>query len=143
VDTILNCIFTCLKGHKWNIILWIVIKKFGIFFINCNVYMFKAWHKFKMFKLHVQNTQTLKMNSLCFLQMFFFLPNVFHSLWKLKRILTLMIRREKWPELMKKIIITNLNTFGSKVFLTLKIIKFENVLLTKVIHAYVIKGMTT
>jgi len=54
-----------------------------------------------------------------------------------------MIRREKWPELMKKIIITNLNTFGSKVFLTLKIIKFENVFLTKVIHAYVIKGMTT
>jgi hypothetical protein len=37
--------------------------------------------------------------------------------------------------------ITDLNTFGSKVFLTLKIIKFENVLLTKIIHAYVIKGM--
>jgi hypothetical protein len=34
-----------------------------------------------------------------------------------------------------------LNTFGSKVLLTLKILDFENVPLTKVVHVYVIEGM--
>jgi hypothetical protein len=38
-------------------------------------------------------------------------------------------------------IITHLSTFHSKVFLTLKIMDFENVVLIKVIHIYVIKGM--
>ncbi len=52
-----------------------------------------------------------------------------------------MIRRAKGLELMKIVFITHLNTFGSKVFLTLKIMDFENVVLTKVIHIYVIKGM--
>jgi hypothetical protein len=33
------------------------------------------------------------------------------------------------------------NPFGSKMFLTLKIMDFENVVVTKVIHIYVIKGM--
>jgi hypothetical protein len=42
--------------------------------------------------------------------------------------------------LMKKIII-DLNTFGSKKKFTLKIINFENVLWTKVIHVNVIEGM--
>jgi hypothetical protein len=42
---------------------------------------------------------------------------------------------------MKIISIINLNTFGSKMFLTLKIMDFENVPLTKVIHVYVIEGM--
>jgi len=42
---------------------------------------------------------------------------------------------------MKIIFITYLNTFGPKMFLTLKIMDFENVLSTKVIHIYVIKGM--
>jgi hypothetical protein len=41
---------------------------------------------------------------------------------------------------MKTIFITDLNTFGSKMFLTLKIMDFENVLLTKVIYVYVIEG---
>jgi hypothetical protein len=52
--------------------------------------------------------------------------------------LTLMIRKAKDIKLMifKK---THLSTFCSKVFLTLKIMDFENVLLTKVIHIYVIK----
>jgi hypothetical protein len=31
--------------------------------------------------------------------------------------------------------------FGSKVFLTLKIMDFENVPSTKVVHVYVIEGM--
>jgi hypothetical protein len=59
----------------------------------------------------------------------------------LERILTLIIRREKGLELMKIVFITNLNTFGSKVLLTLKIMDFENVTLTKVVHIYVIMGM--
>jgi len=53
-----------------------------------------------------------------------------------------MIRSTKGLELMKKKIITHLNTFGSKMFLTLKIMDFENVVVTKVVHIYVIKGMT-
>jgi hypothetical protein len=52
-----------------------------------------------------------------------------------------MIRKAKGPELIKNIFITNLNTFGSKVFLTLKIMDFENVALTKVVHIYVIEGI--
>jgi len=59
----------------------------------------------------------------------------------LERILTLTIRREKRFEVMKIGFITNLNTFGSKVFLTLKIVDFENMFLTKVVHVYVIEDM--
>jgi hypothetical protein len=51
-----------------------------------------------------------------------------------------MIRKAKGYELIKIVFITNLNTFCSKVFLTLKIMDFENVFLTKV-HVYVIRGM--
>jgi hypothetical protein len=42
---------------------------------------------------------------------------------------------------MKTVSIINLSTFGSKVLLNLKIKEFENVLLTKVVYVYVIKGM--
>jgi hypothetical protein len=35
----------------------------------------------------------------------------------------------------------HLSTFDSKVFLTLKIMDFKSVALTKVVHIYVIKGM--
>ncbi len=42
---------------------------------------------------------------------------------------------------MEIVFITHLSIFGSKVFLTLKIIDFENVSLTKVAHIYVIEGM--
>jgi len=52
-----------------------------------------------------------------------------------------MIRRAKGVELMKIVFITNLSTFGSKMFLTLKIMDFENVDLIKVVHIYVIEGM--
>jgi hypothetical protein len=37
--------------------------------------------------------------------------------------------------------IINLNTFGSKVFSTLKIMDFDNMFLTKVVHVYVIEDM--
>jgi cephalosporin-C deacetylase-like acetyl esterase len=60
-----------------------------------------------------------------------------------ERILTLMIRRAKGLELMNYFFITHLNTFDSKVFLTLKIMDFENVALTKVVHIYVIKDMNS
>ncbi len=52
-----------------------------------------------------------------------------------------MIRREKGFKLMKIIFITHLNTFNSKMFFSLKIMDFENVVLTKVVHIYVIEGM--
>jgi hypothetical protein len=52
-----------------------------------------------------------------------------------------MIKREKGFELMKNIFITDLSTFGSKKFLTLKIMDFENVPLIKIVHVYVIEGM--
>jgi hypothetical protein len=52
-----------------------------------------------------------------------------------------MIRSAKRFECMKIIFIINLSTFGSKVILTLKIMNFENVPLTKVIYVYVIEGM--
>jgi hypothetical protein len=59
----------------------------------------------------------------------------------LERVLTLMIRRAKGFEVMNFFLITYLSTFGSKVFLTMKIMDFENVFLTKVVHIYVIEGM--
>ncbi len=45
-----------------------------------------------------------------------------------------MIKKAKGLELMKIDFITHLSTFGSKVFLNLKIIDFENVAWTKVVH---------
>jgi hypothetical protein len=59
----------------------------------------------------------------------------------LERILTLMIRRTKGLELMNYFFIIKLSTLSSKVILTLKIMDFENVPLTKVVHVYVIEGM--
>jgi hypothetical protein len=52
-----------------------------------------------------------------------------------------MTRRAKGLELMIFVFITNLNTFGATMFLTLKIMDFESVVLTKVVHIYVIEGM--
>jgi hypothetical protein len=57
------CMFGRSQGKHNNLI---VINVFGIFSINC-----KVWHKSKMF-LHIQSIQTLKVDSLCFFQMFFF-----------------------------------------------------------------------
>jgi hypothetical protein len=59
--------------------------------------------------------------SLFYFQLSFFLPNVQHSFLKMDKILTLMIKREKSLELMKICFITHFNTFGSKMFLTLKL----------------------
>ncbi len=56
-------------------------------------------------------------------------------------ILTLMIRKAKGLKIMTIVFMTDLNTFGSKVFLTLKIMDFQNVSLTKFVHVYVIERM--
>jgi hypothetical protein len=42
---------------------------------------------------------------------------------------------------MKFVFITHLTKCASKMFLTLKIMNFENVALTKVVHIYMIEGM--
>jgi hypothetical protein len=44
-----------------------------------------------------------------------------------------------WIDHFLKII--DLNTFCSNVFLTLKIMDFENVAVTKIVHIYFIEGM--
>jgi hypothetical protein len=56
-------------------------------------------------------------------------------------ILTLMSRRTKALELMKIGFIIDLNTFDLNMFLILKLMDFENVALTKVVHIYMIKVM--
>ncbi len=81
------------------------------------------------------------MDSLCFFQTSFFLPNVHHSFLKSQRILTFMIRKAKGFELMKIVFIIDLSTFGSKVLFNLKTMDFENVPSTKIVHVYVIESM--
>ncbi len=81
------------------------------------------------------------MNSPCFFQMFLFFTKCAPFLLKIRKILILMIKKAKGLELIKKTFITHLNAFDSKMFLTLKIMDFENVVLTKVVHICVIKGM--
>ncbi len=51
------------------------------------------------------------------------------------------IRWAKEFEMTKIIYIIDLSTFGSKMFLTLKIMDFENVPLTKVVDVYVIESI--
>jgi hypothetical protein len=92
--------------------------------------------------LHVQSTQTLRVDKPCFFQTFYF-TKCASFLLKIGEILKLMIRKEKTLELMNYFFITDLSTFGSKVFLTQKIIDFENVPLTKIVHVYMIEGMNT
>jgi hypothetical protein len=55
-----------------------------------------------------------------------------------KRILILMIIKEKALENHKSLLKTHLNTFVSNVFLTLKFLNFANLSLTKVIHFCII-----
>ncbi len=89
-----------MKDHKGTIIVWIVIKNLEYFSLIVK-FTCSKWHKSKMF-LHVQSTQTLKVDNLYFFKCFFFL-HVPHSFWKMERFLTLMIKRAKGLELMKMI----------------------------------------
>jgi hypothetical protein len=68
---------------------------------------------------------------------------VHHSFSNLERILTLVIKKEKELKLVKFIFTTHLNTFGSNTFLALKIMNYEYVVLTKVIHLCVVKNMNS
>jgi hypothetical protein len=71
------------------------------------------------------------------------LLNVHHSSSKLEMILTLMIKINKKLKFVKFkfTLSTCLNTFGSNIFLVQKIVNFEDVTLTKIIHFYVIKNI--
>jgi hypothetical protein len=50
------------------------------------------------------------------------------------------MKRAKGLEVIKILFTIDLSTFGSSMFLTMKIMDFENVALIKTIHIYVIKG---
>jgi hypothetical protein len=52
-----------------------------------------------------------------------------------------MFKKTKGYELMKIIFFIDLGIFVSNMFFTLKIMDFENVALTRVVHVYVIKNM--
>jgi hypothetical protein len=82
------------------------------------------------FLLHVQSNYENGYSS----KHFFSLSNVHHSFSILERILTLMIIKEKSLKINKIHFKTHLNIFVSNLFLTLKIMNFENVSLTNVIH---------
>ncbi len=136
----LKYIFVCLKNHWWSLIVWIVIMFLEYFpLIAKNMCSkFNTNQKcFCMFKA----LKPQKWTFILFFKTFIFSTKCAPFFFKWKKILTVMIRRGKWLELMKIIFITDLNTFGSKMFLTLKIMDFENVPLTKIVHAYVIEGM--
>jgi hypothetical protein len=90
--------------------------------------------------LHIQNTQTWRVGSFYFLKHLLFTKCALFLL-KIEKGLTLMIIKMKGLELIKKIKLTNLSTFGSNMLLTLKIMDLENVALTKVVHIYVMESM--
>ncbi len=116
--------------------------------LDCHKCIWNIFHQLQ--SLHAQSVtqiknvftcskhSNLKIKQSLFLSNVFFLPNVHHSFWKLKKILTLMIRRAKGLELIKIVFITHLSTFNSKVPLILKIMDFENMILTKVVHYFYI-----
>ncbi len=81
------------------------------------------------------------MDNLFFSNVFFFSTKCAPFLLKIGEHLTFMIRTKKGLELMRIVFITDLNTFGSNVLLTLKIMDFENVASKKVVHIYMIENM--
>jgi hypothetical protein len=85
--------------------------------------------------LHVQNNY-----GHFFFKHPFSLSNVHNSFSKLERILILIIRK-KILEVGEIHFKTHLNTFVSNMFLILKIMNFENVFSTKVIHFDVIQSL--
>jgi hypothetical protein len=52
-----------------------------------------------------------------------------------------MIKREKKLQISEIVFTTHLKTIGSNLFLALKIMKFEDVCLAKLIHFCVVKNM--
>ncbi len=74
------------------------------------------------------------MDNLFFLNVFFFPTKCAPFLLKIGEHLTFMMVTTKGVELMRICFIIDLNTFGSNVLLTLKIMDFENVASQKVVH---------
>jgi hypothetical protein len=66
---------------------------------------------------------------------------VHHSFLKIEEKFKLMIRKEKGFKLMNFLLRNDLDIFSSNVFLILKILNFENVILTNVVHIYVIEDV--
>ncbi len=64
-----------------------------------------------------------------------------HSFLKIEEKFKLMIRKEKGFKLMNFLLRNDLDIFSSNVFLILKILNFENVILTNVVHIYVIEDV--
>jgi hypothetical protein len=101
---------------------WVII------FINCKVYMFKAYTYKKCFYMF-KALKPQKWTIFIFVKHFFptkcapFLPKIGEDV-------DIDDYKRKGLELMKIVYITNLSTFGSNVFLTLQIMDFENVTLT-------------
>ncbi len=91
--------------------------------------------------LDVQSTQTSKVDNPYFFQTSFFPIKCAPLLLKIEEDFNIDDYKGKRTWLMKIVYITNLSTFGSNVLLTLKIMNFENVALTKVIQIYVVEGM--
>ncbi len=118
--------FYILKNHMGSTIIWIFNISFGIGCISCKVSTFKIWFKSKVFLSHL-NIQTFQVTN-SFSKHQFSLSNVHCSFSELERMLTLIIKNGNtnwnwWNP--------SLNAFGSNVLLTLKIMNFENVVLTK------------
>ncbi len=100
MDTFLNYKFVCLKDHKWSIIVWIIITFFRIFFINYKVYMLKASHNFFL-KITCSKHSNIESGQLLFFSHVLFLYQMCTIPSKnCKKISTLMIKKEKWFELM-------------------------------------------
>jgi hypothetical protein len=87
--------------------------------------------------LHVQNNY----GHFFFFKHPFSLSNEHHSFSKLERTLILVIRKTKALEIGEIHVKTPFNTFVSNIFLILKIMNFENMFSTKVIHFDVIQNL--
>jgi len=91
---------------------------------------FHIYIGFKLYKIlpnyHPRKNFIAKIKNVCE-QFYFSLSNVHQS----KRILALMIKREKKLQISEIVFTTHLKTIGSNLFLALKIMKFEDVCLAK------------
>ncbi len=92
--------------------------------------------------LNVQSIQASKVDNPCFFQTPFFsyqMCTIPSKNWRGFEHWWLKGQMDLNWWILKKI---HLSTFGSKMLLTLKIMGFENVALTKLVHIYVIEGMS-
>ncbi len=83
----------------------------------------------------------MKVDNLFLLQMSFFSTKCAPFLLKIEEDFNINDLKGKRNWTNELFLITDLNTFGSKVFLHLEIMNVEKVILTKVVRVYVIEGM--